>query len=113
MVESCPQSTPSKGMVVVQVQGGLFIFGLDTSFLKDNPMLEWTPHRSEYLDEFHFLDGFRGFSPDRCPMCTVHSNQNPPLYRCLDCFIGQPVCGMCCLSAHVLHPLHVVEVFFL
>ena len=34
-------------------------------------MHEWKPHRSEYLDELLFLDGFRGFSNDRCPMCIV------------------------------------------
>ena len=76
------------------------LFRSDITFLKDDPMHEWKPHWSEYLDELLFLDGFRGFSNDRCPTCIVHSNNNPPLYRCLDCFIGQPVCGKCCLLAH-------------
>ena len=87
-------------------------FRSDITFLKDDPMHEWKPHWSEYLDELLFLDGFRGFSNDRCPMCIVHSNNNPPLYRCLDCFIGQPVCGECCLLAHTLHLLHIIEVVF-
>lgn len=79
---------------------------------QDDQLYEWKPYRAEYLDQMLFLDGFRGFSRDRCPTCTEPSNDCPPLYRCQDCFIGQPVCKSCCLSGHLQHPLHVIEVFF-
>jgi hypothetical protein len=84
--------------------------------IKDNELHEWKPYRNDYLDELLFLEGYRGFSKVHCPTCSADSPiDDEPLYRCRDCFIGQPVCRSCCLSAHAQQPLHVIEVnlFFL
>ena len=74
--------------------------------VKDNKLREWMPHRTEYLNELFFLEGYQGFDKEWCLTCNV----GKPLYRCRDCFIGQPVCISCCLSAHLQHPLHVIKV---
>jgi hypothetical protein len=79
--------------------------------IKDNELREWMDHRTEYLHELFFLEGYRGFDKKRCTTC-FDSNEGEPLFRCQDCFIGQPVCKSCCLLAHQQHPLHVIEVSF-
>lgn len=66
-------------------------------------------YRTEYLNELLFLEGYRGFNKERCMTCSAVP-WNEPFYRCRDCFIGQPVCLSCCLSAHQQQPLHVIEV---
>ena len=93
----------------------LFIYiGLTSIIFEDTELLDWKKYREEYLHEFFFLEGYRGFCKERCTTCSANS-QNEPLYRCCDCFIGQPICKSCCLSAHLQQPLHVIEVsrFFL
>ena len=41
---------------------------------------------------------------------TCSAGSCEPLYRCQDCFIGQPTCKLCCLSVHSQQPLHIIEV---
>jgi hypothetical protein len=82
---------------------------------QDDELREWQDYRAEYLYELLYLEGYRGFNKQQCMLCPADSDadsslQGQPLYRCRDCFIGQPVCKSCCLSAHSQQPLHVIEV---
>lgn len=85
-----------------------------SSYMKDNELRQWASYRAEYLNELVYLEGFRGFSKERCMTCSGCSADSDlrgePLYRCRECFIGQAVCKSCCLLAHSQQPLHVIEV---
>jgi hypothetical protein len=66
-------------------------------------LLQWLPHRQEYLDEILGLEA----PPvtNECLSCGI----NQFTHRCIDCF-GHPIfCQGCCLNIHERHPYHQIE----
>ena len=63
--------------------------------------------RDKYLAELIMLEG-RGtsLSQESCIQCGIGSAE----YRCSDCFGSDLFCGTCLISAHKLHPFHVIKV---
>lgn len=55
------------------------------------------------------LNGWRGFSPERCPTCPSGSKHMPSI-RCDDCTGGAVVCEQCCIDAHRDNPFHRIKV---
>jgi CxC2 like cysteine cluster associated with KDZ transposases len=66
-------------------------------------LLEWLPHRHQYLDEILALEAPP--PTDTCFSCRAHEFT----HRCTDCF-GHPVfCRACCLDIHERNPYHAIQ----
>ncbi|KIK33966.1 hypothetical protein CY34DRAFT_98770, partial [Suillus luteus UH-Slu-Lm8-n1] len=78
-------------------------------FQKDNPLLQWLPERSAFLDEIIRLEG-RGSEGTRLNCCCGTDNATH-LYRCRDCFGVEMVCLTCVVHRHLSNPLHRIDMW--
>ncbi|GJF00979.1 hypothetical protein PsYK624_172830, partial [Phanerochaete sordida] len=74
----------------------------------DRTLRDWSEQSDKFLDELLRLEGLRGASQDRCPLCFTYQSAEPE-YRCSDCFGGRFVCRACCLSVHQDQPFHRIK----
>lgn len=73
--------------------------------LQAAPLAVWLPHRDEYLREYCWHDG-RGAAPAVCPRCQ----EGPPVARCEERCLDEPLCVRCMVKAHARQPLHFLQV---
>ena len=71
-------------------------------------MRTWLNVQSIVLDEIVTRDGPGDNRLDFCNSCGT--DQETPLYRCLECSYGLLYCSECTLKSHSVLPLHRLEV---
>ncbi|KAL0573000.1 hypothetical protein V5O48_008967 [Marasmius crinis-equi] len=72
-------------------------------------------YQEKFLDELIRNDGRGDFCYASCVDCLARGqkgeNKDQKLYRCKNCFVGDLVCGGCCVRRHRSNPLHRIEVW--
>lgn len=81
--------------------------------LQKRPHVVWKEkHCKTYLDEMIWWEGWGDFwTSAACPDCTSLGNniQGAPVYRCLDCFMLDLICQLCCVHRHLVNLFHHVK----
>ncbi|KAJ7493142.1 hypothetical protein B0H11DRAFT_1911569 [Mycena galericulata] len=75
----------------------------------DDPMSLWRPLKGLFSDEIICHDGLGDdLDAPRCAHCQAAYGGGTQIFKCLDC--GQHLqCKLCCLSRHLLMPLHIIK----
>ncbi|KAG2120464.1 uncharacterized protein F5147DRAFT_766385 [Suillus discolor] len=75
----------------------------------ENPLLQWLPKHSHFLDEIICLEGCG--HEGTLLNCRCGTEDTIHLYHCRDCFGVEMVCQMCVVDRHLSNPLHHIDMW--